>query len=568
MSLYVLERADPRQLSVNVTSSSGRVFRWGPDESDASSIPAGMTITTQMPGGFGAMHCDLQRRPDLTYYDLDRFAPCTVTGAGGALTAFDGYLSSRPMNRGDSYSFSPEAIGWSGHLKDNASFSMVYIDRQLSKWTPPSYTREAAFNSAGFSYLGTTGALVDGTGNPALQLLQTTPFGKTEIEMIYDSGANNVIARIAMSNITRVTYGAGNLSLSLTARVWSDDHNGNEIIGPSSSDATSMDWTPSTAQRWAVLDYTDSGTGISTATGTSYGFYCGNVQVHGNHGLTRRVGPSGNASPSVDDGYYGGDIVAHIIQTACPLLTTTRGVSAGSVWNDTFVVPQLSFNTPVSPDTAMQQLNQYYLYDYGVYENKAFFWQPPGSGRVWHLRVGDGVKVTDQGPQIETAFNGVVVQYTDPAGQARYVGPPGYAGDKDPVSGNTSSALLQDTSSTNPCNQYGRTRRALLQMGTTTWQGAVTVGQIFLATAGARPSSGSAIVKGFAQDSNGRDWPVWMIRSGDTVIFDDTNDQSSHYILSTSYAHDSLTNTLTLDAPPNRLDWLIQRLGLSISALG
>lgn len=58
-----------------------------------------------------------------------------------------------------------------------------------------------------------------------------------------------------------------------------------------------------------------------------------------------------------------------------------------------------------------------------------------------------------------------------------------------------------------------------------------------------------------------------MIRAGDTVTLVDTCDQTSHYILSTSYAHDSLRNTLTLDNPPNRMDRVHLRLGLAISAI-
>ena len=570
MTLYVLERADPRNLSVNITAASGRMFRWGPDESSSDNVPAGVNITTQMPGGFGAFSCSLKRRPDITYYDFDRFAPCTVTGAGGALTAFDGYLSSRPMDRGDSYSFTPSAIGWSGALKDDPSFSMVYIDRRLSKWGQMSLIRQQNIAALGNYSIGffPTVVTVSQAGNPALTMVASGPFTRPISEAYYDAGANNTIARIQASDVNQLGYG-------------STDTNAGTFIGTTPDDSVSTDSgttiysggdhgavvTTPTAWRFGFIQHLYSYTGSAGAAGTNYGVEISNLAVIGNHGLPQYAGPTGSIN-SRDDGFYGGDIVADIVTRAAPLLSVTRGTTGAVVYTDNFVVPHLAFNTPVDGDTAIQQLNQYYLYDYGVYENKAFFWLPPGSGRQWHLRVGDGVKLSDQGPQIETAFNGVVVQYTDPAGAQRYVGPPGYNGDKDPVSGATSSSALQDTSSTNPVNQYGRKRWSLLQMGTTTWQGAVTVGSIFLQTAGQRPTSGTATVMGFARDSSGRDWPCWMIRAGDTVVFDDTNDQSARYVLNTSYAHDSLINTLTLDAPPNKLDWLLQRLGLSISAIG
>ena len=50
----------------------------------------------------------------------------------------------------------------------------------------------------------------------------------------------------------------------------------------------------------------------------------------------------------------------------------------------------------------------------------------------------------------ETAINGVVV-HTDAAGTSRFAGPPSYGGD-------FTSSALQDLSSTNPANAYGRKR--------------------------------------------------------------------------------------------------------------
>ena len=245
-----------------------------------------------------------------------------------------------------------------------------------------------------------------------------------------------------------------------------------------------------------------------------------------------------------------------IISRAAPLLTT------GGIVEDTFVVPQMVFNTPTDADTAIQAVNQYYQNDYGVYENREFFWQPAATGTQWHVRLGDGVQIQDQGPQIETAINGVVVQFTDAAGVARYVGPPSYGGD-------ATSAALQDLSSTNPCNEYGRKRWVLLQMlGVSTSAGAIEAGANYLQANLARTTAGSITVVGFAKDCNGREWPAWRIRSGDTVTVDDSADTSSHYILGTSYAHDSLTNTLTIDAPPDSSSWLLQRLNVVVSALG
>jgi hypothetical protein len=445
-------------------------------------------------------------------------------------------------------------------MTDDGSFTMVYIDRQLSKWVGPSTARQAAV-LAGATQLGSafsTQTNVDQSGNPGFSFLANGGWaGSQAAELWYDAGANNLIARVQGSNFVYQNLTGGDANVLRGIYTGTSDSpgsfsGGNQDVGPGIG-ATSPAWVVTdTANRFVLLQG-----GYNVAFGTSgamYGFIVYNPAVVGNHGLTLRAGPSGS-SPGPDDGFFGADVVRDIITRAAPLLST------GGIIQDNFVVPHMVFNTPVTPDAAVQQVNQYYLNDYGVYENREFFWRPPGSGRQWLLRVGDGVTLQDQGPQIETAFNGVVVQFTDAGGATRYVGPPGYGGD-------ATDASLQDTSSTNPVNAYGRKRWALVQMtSTSTTNGAIKVGATFLAATTGRPSQGSAVVTGFGRDSDGRDWPAWMIRAGDTVVFVDTNDQTPRYVLSTSYSHDSLQNTLTLDAPPNRLDWIMARLGLVISAI-
>jgi hypothetical protein len=442
-------------------------------------------------------------------------------------------------------------------MTDDASFSMVYIDRQLSKWQGWSATRQLALAASFDIGFYSSGVATDQGGNPALTLLGSGPIpaGKPIIEMYYDAGANNTIGIVRASLMTSIGYTNPDTLNELNIITCPDDTaaTGQVTLGAATSvNSGNPIITAGTAQRFVIAQHFYNNTSVGTAI--TYGWNLENLYVVGPHGLTLRTGPSGT-SPGPDDGFFGADIIRDIITRGAPLLST------GGIIQDNFVVPHMVFNTPVTPDAAVQQVNQYYLNDYGVYEDREFFWRPPGTGRQWLLRVGDGVTLQDQGPQIETAFNGVVVQFTDAGGANRYVGPPGYGGD-------ATDASLQDTSSTNPVNAYGRKRWALVQMtSTSTTAGAIQVGAQFLALTTGRPSSGSAVVTGFGRDSDGRDWPAWMIRAGDTVVFVDTNDQTPRYVLSTSYSHDSLQNTLTLDAPPSRMDWIMARLGLVISAI-
>ena len=467
------------------------------------------------------------RRPDLTYYDLDRFAPFTVSGAGGALPAFDGYLSQRPMDRGQSYTFAPEAVGWSAHMKDDASFSMVYIDRQLSTWQGPGTQRQINLLNANTANLDTYSEQVstDQGGNPAIIFQATGPFPTTSIsvgEVWYDAGSNNLISIIQTSRATSagLTFPSGDAANSIAFFASVDDVASTTTSG---SITVSGAFTTSglTPARFGIIHVQRSTAGGGT-TGDTFSWMLENVAIIGNHGLTLQKGPSG-LSPGVDDGFFGADIVRDIITRAAPLLGTS------GIVEDSFVVPQMVFNAPTDADTAVQAVNQYYQNDYGVYENREFFWRPPATGTQWHVRLGDGATLQDQGPQVETAINGVVVQYTDAAGTSRFAGPPSYGGD-------FTSSALQDLSSTNPANAYGRKRWALLQMqGLSTSAAAIDAGVNFLQANLARTTAGSITVVGFAKDSNGREWPAWRIRSGDTVIVDDSSDTSSHYSLGTSW---------------------------------
>ena len=557
--MVVQEHVDPRNLSVNITSSNGRVFRWGPDESQAQNVPSGLTIATAIPGGFTTCDCTLNRRADLTYYDLDRFAPFTVTGQSGALVAFDGYLSQAALERSTTYQFSPEAIGWSAHMTDDNSFSMVYIDRMLSAWIAPTTSRQEQLITGNIGVDSITSQVqTDPGGNPAIAFITTGPIPSAtqaqRCELWYDAGANNDISIWQYSQLTGVNLTINDANSTLNVGTSAD---GTNTAGEYSfkNNTSYNSGTNLTSDRYCYFYWSyDSGASSGTA-GVTYGFDLENVAVIGNHGLTLQTGPSG-LSPGPDDGFYGYQLVTDIITRAAPLLST------GGIAQDSFVVPQMVFNTPTDADTAVQSVNQYYQNDYGVYENREFFWRPAATGTEWHVRLNQGVQLQDQGPQIETAINGVVVQYTDAAGVTRYVGPPGYGGD-------ATSSSLQDTSSTNPCNEYGRKRWTLLQMlGLSTSAAAIDAGANYLQTSLVRTASGSVTVMGFAKDSNGREWPAWRIRSGDTVVVDDASDTSAHYILGTSYDHDSLTNTLTIDAPPDTSSWLLQRLNLAVSALG
>jgi len=551
-TVTVRSRVDPRKLALAITGSTGAVHRWGADEAEAENVPMGLNFTTQIPGGFGTLNCSLNRRPDLSYSDLQMFAPVRLYGGGGWVTAFDGYLSSTPSDRSTSYTISPQVVGWSASMKDDNSFQMIYVDRDLTKWHSESASYKITLINGGYKPEGFSSAPDTANGLPSLmlQISDTNAAGNRPLALAeYDAGAGNLVGSIYRSWTATVADGsAGGWNFETRSNATDSGATGEEIHMAGASGAAL--WTPGVARRYIQFLYWAQNfeAGGLTGSGKTYIGRAENVAVYGPHGLTRQGTEPG--------GFHGHQIIEDIIKRAAPKLT------ANGIWQDSFIIPQMAFATPTTADAAVAEVNTYYFFDSGVYENRNFFWRPPGTGRQWNLRVKDGVTPTDQGNKIETAFNGVIVQYTDVAGVQQTVGPPGSGA---PVT----STALQDLSSSNPCNAFGRKRWALLQMSSvTTSVGAVETGKIFLEVNNNRPTAGTATVTGWATDSNGNEWPSWMIRGGDTIVFTDASNPTPHYVLSTSYDHESLTLTAALDAPPNRLEWLLNRLQVVIAPLG
>jgi hypothetical protein len=125
-----------------------------------------------------------------------------------------------------------------------------------------------------------------------------------------------------------------------------------------------------------------------------------------------------------------------------------------------------------------------------------------------------------------------------------------------------------DSDTENPANQLGIKRWTKLQMGTSTAAGATEVGRRFLEETKALDSSGRARIVGHCQDSHGVTHPCWRIRAGDTISFVDAGDSSARRVVSASYDHASRSCSVDLDAPPDSLSALLERLDVVLVPLG
>lgn len=264
---------------------------------------------------------------------------------------------------------------------------------------------------------------------------------------------------------------------------------------------------------------------------------------------------------NVDDpgGFFIEDIIVDAVTRAAPKIVATTA----TVLHYDLVVPHALFTEPVTAEDVISQMNRYALRDWFIYEDKVLHWRDPNTyGKVWHVYEGQGASLDEEGLQTEDLYNGVVVAFRDGAGQEYTVGPVG--------SGSTyESATLQDTDAASPLNTHGYTRKwARVDAGVTYLEGATRIGEIFLAELKQKNVRGQITIRGIIEDDDGIFHPTWKVRAGDRVRVMDAEDKTERRIIETTYSHDELAITMSLDTLPHKLDALLEQLNLALTPYG
>jgi hypothetical protein len=527
--------------------------RFAGDEPEAEDIARNFTFGTSVPGGYGTAGLDLTRDPRIEYGDFDLYDEFLALGPGGE-SAFEGYNIEIPNSEDQQVGL--VAAGWASSLKDNPVFQEIYVDRDLSRWTGMSAARKIVLLSVNAAPIDGQVVIDPTTGEPCIELLIQDAWASPwtpAAEALYDAGPSAKIGSIRFSFAKIADF---NAAFNLEART-SDadsfpggvtDSSGDLYSGGAGGSAV---FAPAGKRRYAAFAYFYPATPAGGA-GARYAMQIKGVIVIGNHGVAM--------TPSY--GVLGSDVMADIINRAAPLLTFTLGTE-GSIQPSTFSIQHLIYPGAVTAEDAILQASKYDVPDWGVYDNREFFWRPPSAGRLWVARQGDsGTTLKDAGKQAEDVYTGVMVQFTDPSGKTFLVGPPGTAGC------DYTDASLQDTSETNVLNERGRTRLGKIVVGAiTTLSGAIQIGARWLQEELAVSDRGTAQLTSFVQDSAGNWEPVWKVRAGDRIRFDDA-DGRERRIIETNYGHEDRTNSLTLDSTPHRVEALMERMQVELVAIG
>lgn len=371
------------------------------------------TFSSRDPGGFESASFsvpkDLPQTLRGTYVRLD----------SGLHVAWEGRVKQIQRSLGSHTQIQCEGDG--ALLADDEA-SMVFIDRDLTRWAPWSVTRQAALATAGYNIgqfnfqvgADTANLLPAQVVSAAGQLIGSTVIG----EAWYDAGPLNLIARVRINSGAAIAYTFPDTNNVLRLFASSDDKasttdNDSNIAGATPS----RDWTLPTKRRYTVIQHTYAPPGGAAAlnAGTTYGYSLSNLSVIGSHGLTLR-----GAAPN--DGFYPSDIAGWIISQAPGL---QQGVIVATD-QTAFILPHSVYYTPISLDSMMSDMSVAAGWHWGVWESLApltgnpaprcDFRPRPALGRFTAFCLRRDTALCDVREDLSEQYNACVVNYTDPAG--------------------------------------------------------------------------------------------------------------------------------------------------------
>ena len=556
-SIHVRE-SPPLWLAHEIATPSGRRQRWGEDEADPANVPSGVGFGSTMPGGHDTAQAVLPRKPGIDYGDQTGFGTWRIYGAGGEVL-WEGRLERSPRASGEQVSISPEAVGWHAHLEDNKTAQFIGIDRDLGRWQGMSATRRLQLGNANFySPTNDAQATPNRMGLPVLRYEVSGHIPGTAGGLAdgwYDAGPGNLIAGLIHGSDSGLNH---------TSPAWTTNAFGADTdtaTGLTAAVGVVTGATPlatayrafDAAKRWALLQWVYTG-GTFVADENERWRDMKEIAAIGDHGLPL-YGLAG------EEGLLASDIVAYALARWAPLLNFTTGAN-GTISPSSFVIPHIAFPEPTTVKEIVTQSIRFGLPDWAVWDDRKFYLHPRGArGRKWRLRVGPA-QLQETGQAMDRVWNGVVVRYQDVDGTTRTVGPPGSGADVE-------DSVLLVTDPLNPANLAGIRRWELLDMGKVSRPlAAIEIGRVFLEQANLLDRSGQAIAVGYAMDDRGIVRPASQIKAGDSAVFVDAADTSERRIVRVAYDHSTRTATLDLDAPPEAMDALLERLAVELVRLG
>ncbi len=537
----------PLGLNVEVTAPDGSVKRWG-SHGDAGDIPKGLSFNTKRGDGFADANCTLSRRIDGEYVDLGLYRDLTISGDDGSV-AYEGRVTGLPRSMGDTHEISVQAAGWMSHAQDR-KFREIYVDRDLGKWQGQSAAFRADLLSSNNTPNDPSNIPDPTSGLPSIDLtfsdVWVAPY-VMRANAMYDSAGIDLGAlywawrRAATLDWTDANW-AWRAQLCTTDRPGFSGTLDQSASQRGAGPGTIL-WTSAGAGRtFALIQlYYGAAGGVAGKRQTLWS----TLAVYGTHGLTIRGTGAG--------GFYVSDMIRDICTRFAPKLNTA------GVQDTTYIVEQAAFTDALTPYEAWTQLNAFHRWSLSVWENRTLTFAPVDlTDYDWEVRLGDpGVSIDLQGDSAQALANGIAVNYTDAAtGQAKRLDPDGYA-------------ELRDDTVENPVNLAGLKVWQELPVGFPCTQDmALQLGRAALAEFNSPKAPGTIKVRGHIRDRAGHLQPAWKVRADQRIAITNMVNDRPRLIVETSYSADNQEVSISVDAPAQRLDAVLDRIQSGLTAGG
>lgn len=360
------------------------------------------TFSNTDPGGFEAASFPIPK--DLP--QIQRGDPVRLEC--GLAVAWEGRVKEMQRSLGNKTLIQCE--GNVGKLKD-AETSMVYVDRDLTRWTNPGVERRVKLAEENFSLGSEEVSVAEGLA-ALVQIIEgawESP-AKPVAEAWYDVGPENLVAKVYFAlTITGALGSSWSQEARSNATIATITQVG-ENLNNSGAGATEY-WTPSAARRFLSLAHFY----ISTPGGTQSLQYLAawrNLTTYGNHGLTGR-GPD-------PVGFYTSDIARHA-------LTKCEGVKAGVIGEATqYIVPHAPYYLPVPVEQIISDMGKAAGWHWGVWESLTYLvgnqeprldfrpYPAPGKPTAWVWR--EECETLDIREDLGNLYDRAQVTFTEPGG--------------------------------------------------------------------------------------------------------------------------------------------------------
>lgn len=370
----------------------------------------GATFSNSDPGGFEAAS-----------FQIPRDMPNTLRGQRvridcGLDVAWEGRVSQVQRSLGNRTQIMCE--GYKALLADDVA-SMVFVDRDLTRWQDPSLTRQLAVLALNFSLASAQVAPDQTSLTPALAQIITDAWAspnKPLVESWYDSGPENLIGKL-WYDLYWPTSDANWNEVVLT----SSDANATTTLSSGNLRSTvevTGYFTPASAYRFALLQHFYNATPGGTS-GAQFTAFWKNMAVYGNHGLTGRGSDPVGFYPSDIFGWCQGQIPG-LQRGVIPLTDASGYVMAHSV-----------YYTPVGLDQIVGDMATAQGWHWGVWASlspltgdtrpRADFRPRPAAGQVTAFCMRQDCETLDIREDLTNQYNQAVVSYTDIAGAQQAV---------------------------------------------------------------------------------------------------------------------------------------------------